>query len=531
MVTCSNQHALYLVNAFIGHESPHLVYIDAWLIVGLLQLYLKFHASKMVNYQSVCVYWRWPAKLARFQVWTVVCSAFFIHFSLGAVYDFSNMVPYVISYIRVYSSPSFLQMEDAPYVTAAHILGHAVVVGVGGMLEKKIGPRLATLLGIVIMDIGILLSYWTIQVSFWLFLATYGLVAGIGGGLAYIGPITCAMKWLPKWKGLVSGLIVGSFGLSRMTFDIVQTAYINPQNLRPSYCLSPDDCYFIGPLLHKVPNIFFITLGSVAAFQLIGCVFLVNPPPISSFPPSPFPSLSSSPLLINGSSNTGKTKTALAGSDSTEYHSKYLSINAEPEQQKANGGLKPFLALTKKNFYVIWFMFFCAGVCSSFIGTMFKAFGLDEVVDDDHFLTMLGVVSAVFGFVGRIGWGFIADMTSYTMAFAIQTAIMTCTLLTLLATTLGGGWMYFVWICIAYFCFGGNYCLFPTAVAKSFGQTNMGIVYGLVFTSHAISGIIAAFITSQMVRLIGWDGLFFILSGISGLEFGIVLLYKHKTYR
>lgn len=491
----------------------------------------------MPSYKSVCVYWRWPARLARFQVWTVICSAFLIHFSLGVAFVFSNMVPYVISYIRVYSSPSTVQVADAPIITAAHILGHAVTVSLGGLLERKIGPRMATVLGVLVMDTGILLSCWTIQVSFWLFLVTYGLIAGIGGGLAYIGPITCAMKWLPKWKGLVSGVIVGGYGMSSMMFDVVQTAFINPQNLQPDSSPSPGERYFTRPqLLHKVPYIYLIQVGAVAVLQIIGCTFLVNPPP-SSFAISSSPS---SPLLVNSKKIPDESKATYSGGNLVEENPRslfkndsHISINAEPGigQGKEYIGLKPLQALTKKNFYVIWALFFCAGMSSSFIGTLFKAFGLDEVVDDDQFLTMLGVVSAFFGYLGRLGWGVLADLTSYTIAFAFQTATMTCLLLTLYATTLGGRWMYFVWICIAFFCFGGNYSLFPTAVAASFGQTHMGVIYGLVFTSHAVSGVIAAFITSEMVHIIGWNGLLYILSGISGLEFGIVLLHKHKTYR
>ena len=49
--------------------------------------------------------------------------------------------------------------------------------------------------------------------------------------------------------------------------------------------------------------------------------------------------------------------------------------------------------------------------------------------------------------------------------------------------------------------------MFPSAVAKSFGQTHMGVIYGFVFTSHAVSSVVAALVTSLLIEVIGWDGI------------------------
>ena len=464
----------------------------------------------MPSYQSVCVYWKWPERIARYQVWVVLFSAFLIHFSLGISYVFSNMVPYVISYIRVYSSPSDIQIVDATYITAAHISGHAVTVSFGGLIEKKLGPRLAAIIGILLVDLGILLSYWTVQKSFWLFLVTYGLLAGIGGGLAYIAPITCVMKWVPKWRGLATGVIVGGFGLSTVMFDVVQTGFINPLNLKPNFIPEPDEKYFTQPeLLTKVPQIFLIQLSVAVVLQIIGCTFIVNP---TSVDPSPQVTHEQSEFYKYGlQSNKVVIKTIESSADQSH-------------------DVTPLQALTKKNLYMIWSMFFCSGITSSFVVTLYKAFGLDLVVSDDHFLTELGITASVMGFVGRILWGLYGDITSYKTAIVCQSAISTIILLTLYTTTVAGKWMYFVWICTYYYTFGGNYSLFPSAVAKSFGQTHMGIIYGFVFTSHAVSSIIAAFVTSELIEVIGWDGILFVLSALSGLEFCLVLYYQHITY-
>lgn len=96
---------------------------------------------------------------------------------------------------------------------------------------------------------GVLLTYFTLT-SFWLTLTTYGLLFGIGVGIAYAPPMACAirvsswrrdcyplctcvfcMQWLPDRKGLAGGIVVAGFGAGAFIFDQVQTAFINPNNL------------------------------------------------------------------------------------------------------------------------------------------------------------------------------------------------------------------------------------------------------------------------------------------------------------
>ena len=54
---------------------------------------------------------------------------------------------------------------------------------------------------------------------------------GFGLALSYGLPLGVAMRWFPKKKGLVNGIIVGGFGLGAFIFNQVQTAYLNPLNL------------------------------------------------------------------------------------------------------------------------------------------------------------------------------------------------------------------------------------------------------------------------------------------------------------
>ena len=458
----------------------------------------------MVSYSSLCIYWTWPVRFQKFQLITVIISGFLIHLSLGVVYTFGNLVPYIVSYIRARSDPDTLRYTDGTFILACQLVGQGSSSILGGLLEKKLGPRLVTLFGGWFMSLGVLLSYFSIQYSFYLLLVTYGLMFGIGIGTAYIGPLSCAMRWLPKWKGLASGIIVSGFGLSAFFFDGIQTTFINPTNKQPD--LAPvsenmDEKYFSQPdVLDKVPIYFLLQGGILASMQLLGAIFLVNPAPINE-----------------GSVSYHKTENGQNGHVLLEE----LTNSTKKETSTTNDSIQdvpPHKVFTKVKFYIVWCMFLIAGIVATFINSLYKTFGFEDITHDDHFLTIVGSISAVFNCIGRVLWGILADITDYKFALVLQSSLMTCLLSTLYVTGFGGKAMFFIWICLIFFCVGGYFSLFPTAAAKLFGSKYISINYSLLFTALAIASVLAAFISHLLVKLIDWYGVFLILSGLHLIE-------------
>jgi hypothetical protein len=57
-----------------------------------------------------------------------------------------------------------------------------------------------------------------------------------------------------------------------------------------------------------------------------------------------------------------------------------------------------------------------------------------------------------------------------------------------------GKYAFCAWVCLGYFCLGGNFALHPSAVAKNFGSENAGPTYGVLFTSTIASGLVGSFV-------------------------------------
>ena len=76
-----------------------------------------------------------------------------------------------------------------------------------GHLEERIGVRFTVGLGCSIMVSGVILTSLAIRFSVVLTAVTYGCFFGLGIALAYAPPLGVAMKWFPRSKGLVNGVV------------------------------------------------------------------------------------------------------------------------------------------------------------------------------------------------------------------------------------------------------------------------------------------------------------------------------------
>ncbi len=98
------------------------------------------------------------------------------------------------------------------------LLVFSAFMAIGGICEKRIGPRLTATIGGLLVGSGWYLASFA-TTPLWLYLS-YGLLVGIGTGLCYMTSISSGIRWYPTHRGLVTGLIVFGFGFG--------TAFVSP---------------------------------------------------------------------------------------------------------------------------------------------------------------------------------------------------------------------------------------------------------------------------------------------------------------
>lgn len=138
--------------------------------------------------------------------WRVVAAGTGMNLAFGVLYAWSIFAG------KLQESLGWTKTQSSiPYTIA--IIMFAVMMVPAGRLQDKIGPKWVATLGGLLIGAGCILA-GAMNNLFGLSIA-FGLLAGSGIGLGYAATTPPAVKWFSaKHKGLISGIVVGGFGLA-----------------------------------------------------------------------------------------------------------------------------------------------------------------------------------------------------------------------------------------------------------------------------------------------------------------------------
>ncbi|KAL3079040.1 hypothetical protein niasHS_014822 [Heterodera schachtii] len=501
----------------------------------------------------------------RSRIALVIFGAVMIHLSIGTYHTFGNMLPYMASYMRNFTDPS-VKIEHLIWVpTFQGCFPLAMVIG--GFLSQRVGPRLAAAIGCYTMCLGVLLSSWTIRHSYYGFLFTYGLMFGLGQGIAYVIAVSCVINWAPQMVGLGSGIVAAGFGISSSIFAPIQTRIVNPNNVAAN-----KDGYFNDQhLLSRVPGLF-VTLATAYFFmQCIGLLFICDPPdefvrrflsPNStslidmawlSKKRSHWLAANRSPLLSSGwatakmglqrmerfgryqyarlataaeqeedSDEEQKRKKSESGSNEQQRHltnsfptpPNESDETAEEEDDELDIGKQgPPISLSTRQmlrsstFYFLFISLFCCSFYGNFFYNLYKTFG-ETFIEDDFFLAFAFSLGSVANAIARVGWGLLTDRTSFQTSLCMATSLATVLLLTMPMTALSGRYVYLLWLVLMFVCLAATHALFITAIVRCFGSVHKIVNYGCLIFSTTLSGIALAIGSEFFLQSIGYNWAF-----------------------
>mgnify|MGYP003565638708 FL=1 len=136
--------------------------------------------------------------------------------------------------------------------------------------------------------------------------------------------------------------------------------------------------------------------------------------------------------------------------------------------------------------------------------------------------TAMAVFFSLANGLGRIIWGLVSDKLGRKNSIIIMTA--TQGILVILFTYMAGTEiLLYIGAALIGFNFGGNFALFPTITADTFGAKNVGQNYPFVFLAYGVGGILGPILGGKMGDL-GNFPLAFTISGIAVLVGTILIL-------
>jgi len=366
--------------------------------------------------------------------WLVVVGGILIQLCLGAIYAWSVFTPSL--------KESGWTSQQTQYVFSAGLASFAIVmVLAGAFLMPKLGPRKLAILGGVVLGIGYLLGGLAGGTNVTMLVIFIGLIGGGGIGLGYVVPIAVGMRWFPDKKGLITGLAVAGFGFGAMLWVKLGGAW---GNLIATYGLS------------QTFTIYGILFGILVS---VGGIWMVFPP--EGWKPAGW---------------TAPPPKAGQVAEGTNYVAGQM--------------------LKTPQFFMIFLTFvFSAGAGLMTIGLM-KLFPKEALQaagqTPEQASAIAGTAMAVFfslanGF-GRIAWGTMSDKLGRKLSVIIMCA--TQGIFVIAFTKMAGtpGLLYLGATLIG-FNFGGNFALFPTITADTFGAKNIAQLYPFVFLAYGVGGI------------------------------------------
>lgn len=371
----------------------------------------------------------------------VVVGAILIQLALGAIYAWSV-------YTKTLKEAGWSK-QDTQMVFSAGLAMFAIVMVVAGrfLQHPKVGPKRLAMASGFVLGLGYVLAGIFGAENFTTTIIFVGIIGGAGIGLGYVVPIAVGIKWFPDKKGLITGLAVAGFGFGATLWMTLADK--------------------LGPLgggeLIKSLGVSgtFIAFG-IAYFVLveIGSLWM-------SFPPDGYKPSGWEPLQATSS-----------------------------KPQAGSVTLTSAEMLRTPQFYLILLTFaFGASAGLMSIGLMklwpmealqSKGIGADEA---SAMATLaMAVFFALFNGLGRIVWGMISDRIGRKLSIIIMAATQGV-FVYLFQFMAGNEYTLYLFAMLIGFNFGGNFALFPTITADTFGVKYVGMNYGWVFLAYAIGGI------------------------------------------
>lgn len=152
--------------------------------------------------------------------YVVLSAALIINLCLGSIYAWSILAAQFKA-----ENPEWTLTRIAT-VFSLLVITYAVTTIFSGRLQDKIGPRRVATVGGILMGTGVILA--GLIPAMWGLYLGYSLIAGLGIGFSFVAPLACVVKWFPQEKrGLIVGLVTGTFGAGAIIFGPLTAALIN----------------------------------------------------------------------------------------------------------------------------------------------------------------------------------------------------------------------------------------------------------------------------------------------------------------
>ncbi|CDW84583.1 UNKNOWN [Stylonychia lemnae] len=433
---------------------------------------------------------------------------------LGVSYLTGNLNPYITDYYRQYDK----SISDSTVYLMSPVASIATTIfaPIGGFLAKKYSPRVIIAIGLLIGTIGFIAASFQRQI--WAFILFY----------SYISIFNQAWLYFPKNKGLAGGISFIGVGMGPLIFGLLSDVVINPNDLGMDIHTNLYPRSVLDNLMTfvRIIGLFWFLVLGLAIIILQPHPDTLNPNALGS-PKSEGKSLVTvrvydpmriSSMTIDSDNEDVQERHKLKMGYNDNIQDGYLEtresieIANEIKTKKQKSALS--VALQSRQFFI-----------GNFLASQYKTYGL-SVGLPNRYLTLLGSIAFIFGAI-RFIWSYSVDRFSFKFSYTIVLLIQIVISLSFRFVKDSKA-LYFIWICAIIFTEAGHFAMFPTAVAKLFGDLAPQ-VYGIQFTAFGLSSVVSTIIVYFTLDSIGHEFYFNVGAATSAFSLLILLVFFKET--
>ena len=370
---------------------------------------------------------------ASLQRWPALLGGSLLNIAIGTYYAWSVFVPTLEREFGWNRTQTSLVLTIDMVMLASTFM-------IGGVLQKRLGPRTVSVIGGLCFSLGFLFGSWTHSLS--MLYLTMGVLLGTGLGFGYLAPITVGSKWFPDHRGLVNGLAIGIFAAGSGIFGPIAGALVERIGWRSTF--------------QVLAGVFFV-------FTMVGSLLLKDPPD-GYQPPVRHVSKLKKPKALNVDMSTSQV-------------------------------------IRTATFYWLWIAYALGTTTGTMVISQLVPFARQAGLTAQIAAFAL-TVGAIGSATGRFFSGWMSD--HFGRLRTLRTIMLVSMVATPLLYISGGRLLpFYLLLFLVYYCYGTQLSVYTALAGDFWGTRDLAANYGLLLLAWGFAGILGPIVGSQVYVLTG----------------------------